>query len=78
MDGFGLQRRIDFGAAGILKGLPATTHGYKMGVLRIMGAKPDPDQRIVPSGKIITAAGGLRRSNWLSNTTYIHRSTAGT
>src|SRR5689334_65017 len=26
------------GAAGILKGLPATTHWYGMGVLRIMGA----------------------------------------
>ena len=30
------------GAAGILKGSPATTHWYKMGVLRIMGAKPQP------------------------------------
>src|SRR5947208_1753665 len=28
------------GAAGILKGQPATTHWYKMGVLRIMGAHP--------------------------------------
>lgn len=33
------------GAAGLLKGQPATTHWYKMGVLRIMGAKPKPDER---------------------------------
>lgn len=45
------------GAAGILKGLPATTHWYKMGVLKIMGAKPQPRERIVRSGKIMTAAG---------------------
>jgi putative intracellular protease/amidase len=45
------------GAAGILKGLPATTHWYKMGVLKIMGAKPQPDERIVRFGKIVTAAG---------------------
>src|SRR5581483_3459798 len=45
------------GAAGILKGLPATTHWYKMGVLKIMGAKPKPDERIVRSGKVVTAAG---------------------
>jgi transcriptional regulator GlxA family with amidase domain len=44
-------------AAGILKGLPATTHWYKMGVLKIMGAEPRPDERIVRSGKIVTAAG---------------------
>ena len=45
------------GAAGILKGFPATTHWYKMGVLKIMGAKPRPDERIVRSGKVVTAAG---------------------
>jgi transcriptional regulator GlxA family with amidase domain len=45
------------GAAGILKGSPATTHWYKMGVLRIMGAKPRPDERLVRAGKIVTAAG---------------------
>jgi transcriptional regulator GlxA family with amidase domain len=45
------------GAAGILKGVPATTHWYKMGVLKIMGAKPQPDDRIVRSGEIVTAAG---------------------
>ncbi|HWB99205.1 MAG TPA: DJ-1/PfpI family protein, partial [Bryobacteraceae bacterium] len=41
------------GAAGLLKGVPATTHWYKMGVLKIMGAKPQPDERIVRSGKIV-------------------------
>jgi len=56
------------GAAGILKGLPATTHWYKLGVLKIMGAKPQPDQRIVRSGKIVTAAGvsaGIDLALWL-------------
>lgn len=42
-------------AAGILKGLPATTHWIKMGVLKTMGSKPEPNQRIVRSGKIVTA-----------------------
>ena len=45
------------GAAGILKGMPATTHWYKMGALRIMGAKPQPEERVVQSGKVVTAAG---------------------
>jgi transcriptional regulator GlxA family with amidase domain len=57
------------GAAGILKGMPATTHWYKMGVLKIMGAKPQPDQRIVRAGKIVTAAGvsaGIDLGLWLA------------
>lgn len=57
------------GAAGILKGHPATTHWYKIGVLRIMGAKPRPDERIVRSGKIVTAAGvsaGVDLALWLA------------
>ena len=57
------------GAAGILKGVPATTHWYKMGVLKIMGAKPQPDERIVRSGKIVTAAGvsaGIDLGFWLA------------
>lgn len=57
------------GAAGILKGVPATTHWYKMGVLRIMGAKPQPDERVVRSGKIVTAAGvsaGIDLALWLA------------
>lgn len=58
------------GAAGILKGLPATTHWYKMGVLRIMGAKPRPGERIVHSGKIATSAGvsaGIDLALWLAS-----------
>lgn len=57
------------GAAGILKGLPATTHWYKMDVLKIMGAKPQPDERIVCAGKIVTAAGvsaGIDLALWLA------------
>ena len=57
------------GAAGILKGLPATTHWYKMGVLRIMGASPRPNERIVRAGKVITAAGvsaGIDLALWLA------------
>ena len=57
------------GAAGILKGSPATTHWYKMSVLRILGAAPKPEQRIVQSGKIVTAAGvsaGIDLALWLA------------
>jgi len=57
------------GAAGILKGLPATTHWYKMGVLKIMGAKPQPQERIVHTGKIVTSAGvsaGIDLALWLA------------
>ncbi len=57
------------GAAGILKGLPATTHWYKMGVLKIMGAKPQAEERIVRSGKVVTAAGvsaGIDLALWLA------------
>lgn len=57
------------GAAGLLKGLPATTHWYKLNVLKIMGAKPQPEERIVRSGKIATAAGvsaGIDLALWLA------------
>jgi transcriptional regulator GlxA family with amidase domain len=57
------------GAAGLLKGLPATTHWYKMGVLKIMGAKPMPNERIVRSGKVVTSAGvsaGIDLALWLA------------
>ncbi|MGH9697406.1 MAG: DJ-1/PfpI family protein, partial [Bryobacteraceae bacterium] len=40
-----------------------------MGVLKIMGAKPQPDERIVRSGKIVTAAGvsaGIDLALWLA------------
>jgi transcriptional regulator GlxA family with amidase domain len=55
-------------AAGILKGLPATTHWIKMGVLKTMGSRPQPTERIVRSGKIVTAAGvssGIDLGLWL-------------
>jgi transcriptional regulator GlxA family with amidase domain len=45
------------GAAGLLKGLPATTHWAGMSALKQVGATPRPDERIVDTGKIITAAG---------------------
>jgi putative intracellular protease/amidase len=57
------------GAAGILKGLPATTHWYKMSVLKVMGAKPEPNERIVRSGKVVTSAGvsaGIDLALWLA------------
>jgi transcriptional regulator GlxA family with amidase domain len=41
-----------------------------MGVLGIMGAKPQPDDRIVRSGKIVTAAGvssGIDLALWLAS-----------
>jgi transcriptional regulator GlxA family with amidase domain len=43
-------------AAGILDGLPATTHWYYRGLLAELGAKP-VTERVVEHGKIITAAG---------------------
>jgi len=44
------------GAAGILKGVPATTHWYSHTELSDYGAAPR-DERVVESGKIMTAAG---------------------
>jgi putative intracellular protease/amidase len=52
------------GAAGILKGVPATSHWYKLGVLRIMGAKPHADERIVRSGKLLRLLVFLLASIW--------------
>ena len=43
-------------AAGILKGVPATTYWARMEVLRNLGALPT-SERFVEHGKIITAAG---------------------
>ncbi|HEX3563686.1 MAG TPA: DJ-1/PfpI family protein [Solirubrobacterales bacterium] len=43
-------------AAGLLDGVPATTHWLARDVLAELGAKPVPD-RIVEHGKIVTAAG---------------------
>jgi putative intracellular protease/amidase len=44
------------GAAGLLKGVPATTHFAAREVLRSLGAEPT-SERVVRSGKIVTAAG---------------------
>ena len=44
------------GAAGVLKGVPATTHWYSHSELSNYGAIPQ-DKRVVESGKIMTAAG---------------------
>jgi len=44
-------------AAGLLEGKPATTHWWAQSSLRRFGAVPKPDERIVRSGKIWTAAG---------------------
>jgi transcriptional regulator GlxA family with amidase domain len=57
------------GAAGLLKGVPATTHWSRMNTLRVIGARPQPNQRVVKSGKIITAAGvsaGIDLALWLA------------
>ncbi|QOC23910.1 DJ-1/PfpI family protein [Wenzhouxiangella sp. AB-CW3] len=45
------------GAAGILEGHPATTHWIAQDKLRAFGARSRPDERIVQSGKVMTAAG---------------------
>jgi putative intracellular protease/amidase len=44
------------GAAGLLKGLRATTHWTRLEVLREFGAEPT-GERVVEQGKIVTAAG---------------------
>jgi transcriptional regulator GlxA family with amidase domain len=44
------------GAAGLLKGLRATTHWLALDILRSLGAEP-VSERVVIEGKIITAAG---------------------
>jgi putative intracellular protease/amidase len=44
------------GAAGILEGVPATTHWLALDTLARLGAKP-VERRVVEHGKIITAAG---------------------
>jgi transcriptional regulator GlxA family with amidase domain len=55
-------------AAGILDGVPATTHWIAQSVLGKLGAEPRPDERIVRSGRIATAAGvsaGIDLGLWL-------------
>jgi len=44
-------------AAGLLRGQPATTHWAAQSALATFGALPQKQQRIVRTGKIITAAG---------------------
>jgi transcriptional regulator GlxA family with amidase domain len=44
------------GAAGLLKGVPATTHWHAYGDLASYGAQPT-EQRVVTSGRIVTGAG---------------------
>ncbi len=44
------------GAAGVLKGLRATTHWTRLETLREFGAEPT-GERVVEQGKVITAAG---------------------
>jgi transcriptional regulator GlxA family with amidase domain len=56
-------------AAGILDGLPATTHWYVQPALAAMGAKPQRGERIVHTGKVATAAGvsaGIDLGLWLA------------
>jgi transcriptional regulator GlxA family with amidase domain len=56
-------------AAGVLKGVSATTHWAHLNTLRIMGAKPDSGRRVVHEGRIVTAAGvsaGIDLALWLA------------
>lgn len=56
-------------AAGILNGHPATTHWMAQPYLSAFGAESRPDDRIVRSGKIATAAGvsaGIDLALWLA------------
>jgi len=55
-------------AAGLLDGVPATTHWNVQSGLAAMGAVPQRDERIVRAGKIVTAAGvsaGIDLGLWL-------------
>ncbi len=55
------------GAAGILDGLRATTHGGELETLAGFGATP-VEERVVPQGKVVTAAGvssGIDMALWL-------------
>jgi transcriptional regulator GlxA family with amidase domain len=48
---------IVLAAAGLLDGVPATTHWKLLGELEALGARAVSDQRVVRQGKLITAAG---------------------
>jgi putative intracellular protease/amidase len=56
------------GAAGLLDGLEATTHWSALELLASLGARPT-ERRLVPQGKIVTAAGvsaGIDMALWLA------------
>lgn len=59
-------------ATGLLDGKPATSHWSALSALKLMGATPVGDQRIVradPDGKLVTAAGvsaGIDLAMWLA------------
>jgi transcriptional regulator GlxA family with amidase domain len=54
-------------AAGILDGLPATTHWMVQPGLAAMGAKPRPGERIIHAGKVATGvAAGIDLGLWLA------------
>jgi transcriptional regulator GlxA family with amidase domain len=56
-------------AAGILDGLPATTHWMTQSGLAAMGAKARRGERVVHAGKVVTAAGvssGIDLGLWLA------------
>ncbi len=44
-------------AAGLLEGVPATSHWAAFPLLQAYGVKPRPNERVVRSGKLFTAAG---------------------
>ena len=57
------------GAAGVLAGLEATTHWAAMSQLAPLCGRAVSDRRIVPQGKVVTAAGvsaGIDMALWLA------------
>ncbi len=59
---------IILASAGLLNGLPATTHWASLQLLEGLGAHPVGDRRIVHSGKVVTGAGvsaGIDVALWL-------------
>lgn len=55
-------------SAGLLDGLPATTHWASLPLLEGLGATPVGDQRVVHAGRIVTGAGvsaGIDVALWL-------------
>lgn len=60
---------VHLAMAGILDGHRATTHWIAQSVLPRFGAEPRPQERVVRSGKIVTAAGvsaGIDLALWLA------------